>query len=536
MSLDPSVTSIVAVAGAAVGVLGLLLALVATIRLGRMRRLYSVLQGDGTKGSFVDAAARTQERVAELRAEVGSLSTGVDQVRTDLADAIRHVAVVRYDAFGDMGGRLSFSAALLDDAGDGLVFSSINGRSETRTYAKGIKSGSSEAQLSPEEEQVVGWALRGNPPTVVTPRAARKPAGKAGAQQPDEQSLDGRTAEPRAVGAGMSEPPATEPDQLDDASRGYAYLGPEGTFTEAALVSCLRETGRLDGATAPALRERRGRARRGQGRRGSRAGWSPWRTRSRARSPRCWTGSPSATRCSRPRDVALGVVRAARPAGHDAARGPDGRRPSRTPQPQCRNWLRREPAGRRSGCRRRPTPTARGWSRRVEYDAALAGAFAADVLRAGGPRRRRARRRGRADPVRAGLEARSSRSPSPAPTRPRSCSSSSDDHPGALLEILTEFAVRGVNLTRIESRPTGGGHGSTTSSRSTPRATSTRPGSARRSSACTGSAPRSGTSAPTPGSTRSGRRCGAGCPTASTARARPGSRASVTAGSESRPS
>jgi len=34
-----------------------------------------------------------------------------------------------------------------------------------------------------------------------------------------------------------------------------------------------------------------------------------------------------------------------------------------------------------------------------------------------------------------------------------------DDHPGALLEILTELAVRGVNLTRIESRPTGGGLG-----------------------------------------------------------------------------
>jgi prephenate dehydratase len=34
-----------------------------------------------------------------------------------------------------------------------------------------------------------------------------------------------------------------------------------------------------------------------------------------------------------------------------------------------------------------------------------------------------------------------------------------DDHPGALLEMLTEFSVRGVNLTRIESRPTGEGIG-----------------------------------------------------------------------------
>ena len=44
-------------------------------------------------------------------------------------------------------------------------------------------------------------------------------------------------------------------------------------------------------------------------------------------------------------------------------------------------------------------------------------------------------------------------------TRHRSSRSIRDDHPGALLEILDEFAVRGVNLTRIESRPTGDGIG-----------------------------------------------------------------------------
>ncbi|MDX6286088.1 MAG: prephenate dehydratase [Frankiales bacterium] len=53
-------------------------------------------------------------------------------------------------------------------------------------------------------------------------------------------------------------------------------------------------------------------------------------------------------------------------------------------------------------------------------------------------------------------------SPPPAPTgadRTTLVAYIADDHPGALLEILTEFAVRGVNLTRIESRPTGQGIG-----------------------------------------------------------------------------
>ena len=74
--------------------------------------------------------------------------------------ALRHVAVVRYDAFGDMGGRLSFSAALLDDHGDGLVISSINGRSETRTYAKPLLGHTSEHTLSPEELDAVEQARR----------------------------------------------------------------------------------------------------------------------------------------------------------------------------------------------------------------------------------------------------------------------------------------------------------------------------------------------------------------------------------------
>lgn len=160
MPLDPDVVSWVAVIGAGIALIALLLAIVTLARIRGLRRAYTLLQdGDGTD-SFIEAVGAQVRAVGDLRSDVQSVQHRLDTVQADLAAALRHVAVVRYDAFNDMGGRLSFSVALLDDAGDGLVLTSINGRTETRTYSKGVKAGSSEASLSPEEEQAVGFALR----------------------------------------------------------------------------------------------------------------------------------------------------------------------------------------------------------------------------------------------------------------------------------------------------------------------------------------------------------------------------------------
>lgn len=108
--------------------------------------------------SLIDAGAPTtpeRERIERLEADVVAL-------RGDLAQALRHVAVVRYDAFGDMGGRMSFSAAVVDDTGDGMVISSIHARGESRTYAKGIVGGDSEVVLTPEERQALDAARTGS--------------------------------------------------------------------------------------------------------------------------------------------------------------------------------------------------------------------------------------------------------------------------------------------------------------------------------------------------------------------------------------
>ena len=98
---------------------------------------------------------------ANVPADVDGLRGEVQALRVETSDALRHLAVVRYDAFGDMGGHLSWSLALLDDGGDGVVLTSIHGRSEARTYAKNISSWSCDQAMSPEEEEAVKFAKVG---------------------------------------------------------------------------------------------------------------------------------------------------------------------------------------------------------------------------------------------------------------------------------------------------------------------------------------------------------------------------------------
>jgi len=94
----------------------------------------------------------------ELPEDVHGLRQEVAALRAEAAEALKHLAVVRYDAFGDMGGHLSWSFALLDDGGNGVVVTSIHGRSEARTYAKNVVGWSCEHQLSPEEEEAIAHA------------------------------------------------------------------------------------------------------------------------------------------------------------------------------------------------------------------------------------------------------------------------------------------------------------------------------------------------------------------------------------------
>lgn len=159
LPLDRPLLDEIALGAAGGAFLALVGAVVANVRIRRLRRGLSLLEGPGGPESILEALERSTAETRALRAEVGRAKSDVDVARSELADALRHVAVVRYDAFGDMGGRMSFTVALLDDSGDGLVITSINGRTESRAYAKGVRQASSDQSLSPEENEAIALAL-----------------------------------------------------------------------------------------------------------------------------------------------------------------------------------------------------------------------------------------------------------------------------------------------------------------------------------------------------------------------------------------
>ncbi len=138
-----------------------------------LRRNLSILKRGGpAQENMTELVARHVRDVGELSKQFDGLMQRYDYLLELLQGAVQRVALVRYDAFEDMGGKLSYSVAILDDNGDGVLMSSIYARNENRTYAKPVKAGVSPHVLSREEEEALKRAFRSKPKIMRTASGA----------------------------------------------------------------------------------------------------------------------------------------------------------------------------------------------------------------------------------------------------------------------------------------------------------------------------------------------------------------------------
>jgi hypothetical protein len=159
---------IVALAALALALLALIgcAALLRAVR--RLRVAQKVILGEHSERDLITHSTTLQQAFEALQEYVGDVVLRLDDrlqdIEVALTGAISHQALIRYDAYNELSGQQSMSIALLDGRRSGVVLTCIHHRDQARVYAKQVRDGQGELELSPEEAEAVRVALAEHSP------------------------------------------------------------------------------------------------------------------------------------------------------------------------------------------------------------------------------------------------------------------------------------------------------------------------------------------------------------------------------------
>jgi hypothetical protein len=149
----------IAIVAVVVACVALAVGIVAFVALRRVRHAQSVVLGTG-RDDLVNFAVTLQTRIDDLHGVVDEVASALARVDKRVDGALAHAAVVRFNAYEDVGGRQSASLALLDGMRTGVVLTVIQGRDYARIYVKELDRGRAPVSLSPEEQEAVDRAMQ----------------------------------------------------------------------------------------------------------------------------------------------------------------------------------------------------------------------------------------------------------------------------------------------------------------------------------------------------------------------------------------
>ncbi len=96
-----------------------------------------------------------EENISKLKSAKEKIEKELVDVNKKLRKSVRGVETIRFNPFPDQGSNQSFAVGILDEDGDGVVFSSLYSRERMSIFAKPVKKGKSEYELTEEEKEVI---------------------------------------------------------------------------------------------------------------------------------------------------------------------------------------------------------------------------------------------------------------------------------------------------------------------------------------------------------------------------------------------
>ena len=121
---------------------------------GTRKRIAQLTRG-GSGQNLEDVLNMHMDQLDQTAGRIELIEQAVGVLQAQIPACVQKLKMIRYDAFDDVGGELSFSLALLDQRGEGVVITSVYSRMDVRVYAKSIQNGRASHAHSKEEERVL---------------------------------------------------------------------------------------------------------------------------------------------------------------------------------------------------------------------------------------------------------------------------------------------------------------------------------------------------------------------------------------------
>jgi hypothetical protein len=137
----------------------LILTIVQTVKLSKLSKKYKkFMSGKNAKSMEKDIVALYEDNKF-VKSSMEKNKKDIQNLYRKLESAYQKVGIVKYDAFNQMGGQLSFSLALLDENDNGFILNSVHSTEGCYSYTKEIKNGLCEISLGDEEKKALDIAM-----------------------------------------------------------------------------------------------------------------------------------------------------------------------------------------------------------------------------------------------------------------------------------------------------------------------------------------------------------------------------------------
>ena len=142
-------------------IVAIILSIVILFRLKGLKRKYNLFMSGKDAESLEPLLLKRFEEIEVLTSTNAKNTNEIAEIFKRLQFVYQKVGIVKYDAFNEMGGRLSFSLAMLDNRNNGHIINSMHSREGCYTYIKEIINGQSCIELGDEERKALNQALSG---------------------------------------------------------------------------------------------------------------------------------------------------------------------------------------------------------------------------------------------------------------------------------------------------------------------------------------------------------------------------------------